>query len=334
MQNELVALLEKRSAEIKETQADINSRLMDLEQSRANSKGFGATNGTTGFEVKGVLESLAASGNFTSKNVVAANVKSILTQGSASILPTIGNLGVIGQNEISLAAQLPSFGIQEAVVRFSRLSTTDMGAIQGLEGALKKELAIDATPIERECNTFAAWTSVSTQALSDQRGINDAIGSVLSIGILRALDAHAFSVATAEGTVGTVGATPLLTALSAVASIQAQGFAASVYLNPVDFVAAQLATSSTGEFIGIPNSFVGTIKAAAGVPVGSYLATANDGTGLSLAIRESMSIDIGVQGDQFVKNLRSVLAEVRGLAIVRNPSLIVTGALAKAVAAK
>jgi hypothetical protein len=320
--------IEQKSAEIKNEQAEIAMRLQALEQ-RSVPNVHGASSVGSGFEVKSVMDALASSGNFTAKSVVAANYKSILTQGNASILPTVSNQGVIGQNEISLSAQLPSFGIQEAVVRFSRLSTNDMGAIQGLEGALKKELAIDATPIERECNTFAAWTSVSTQALADQKGINDAISSVLSIGILRALDAHAFGVATSEGTTGTVGTTPLLTALGAVASIQAQGFAATAYLNPVDFVAAQLAVSTTGEFIGIPNSFVGTIKVAAGVPAGSFLATANDGSGLSIALRESLAIDIGVQGDQFVKNLRSVLAELRGLAIIRNPALVVTGSLSK-----
>ena len=323
--------IEQKSSEIKNEQQELSLRLQALEQKSVGNV-HGATNASTGFEVKSVLEALSASGNMTCKSVVPANAKSILTQGNTSILPTVSNQGVIGQNEISLASQLPFFGIQEAVVRFSRLSTTDMGAIQGGEGLLKKELAIDATPIERECNTFAAWTAVSTQALADQRDVQTAISSVLSVGILRAVNAHVIEVANAEGVKGSAQATPLLTALGAVAQIQAQGYGASVYLNPSDFVAAQLAVSSTGEFIGIPSGFAGTVKPAAGVPVGSFLATANDGSGIALAIREQMNLDIGVQGDQFVKNLRTLLMEIRALAIVRNPELVITGTLAKATA--
>ena len=326
----LIQTLETRSAEIKGAQTELAERVLGLERQAANSKGFNATTEASGFEVKSVLESLANSGNFTAKSNVPASVKSILVNSNTSLLPTVGNLGVIGQSEISLSAQLPSFAIQEAIVRFTRLSTNDSAAIQGGEGNLKKELAIDSTPVERESNTFAAWVAVSTQALADQKGITEAINSVLTVGIRRAVDAHAFSVAQAEGTAAVTGASPLVTVLGAIANVQAQGYAAVAYLNPADFVAVQLSQSTTGEFLDLPSAFVGTIRPAAGIPVGQFLVNATSGEGLSLAIRENLSIDIGVQNDQFVRNLRSVLIETRGLGVIKNPALVLTGALAKA----
>ena len=327
----LIQTLEARSAEIKGAQSELAERIFHIEQKQASARGFNATS-TEGsrFDVKSIVEALAQSGNMTCKSIVPANAKSILVQGNTSLMPTVANLGVFAAGEISLAAQLPSFSISEAIVRYSRLSTADKGAIQGAEGSLKHELAIDATPVEAECNTFAAWTAISTQALADQRNINDALGTVLSTGVVRAVNDHAFSVAQAQGTVGAVGATPLLTALTNAAAIQSQGFAASVYLNPADYVGALLATSTTGEFLDVPAAFVGVIKPAAGIPVGSFLATSNDGQGLSLAIRENLTIDIGVVGDQFIRNARTLLAEVRGLAIIKNPALVITGTLAKA----
>lgn len=322
--------IEQKSAEIKNEQAEIAMRLQALEQrSVPNVHGASSTEDSR-FDVKSIVEALAQSGNMTCKSILPANAKAILVNSNTSLLPTVGNLGVFAAGEISLSAQLPSFSISEAIVRYSRLSTADQGAIQGAEGSLKKEISIDATPVEAESNTFAGWTSISTQGLADQRNINDALGTVLSTGILRAVDAHAFSVAQAQGTAGTAAATPLLTALQAAATIQAQGFAASVYLNPADFVGALLSTSTTGEFLDVPAAFAGVLKPAAGIPVGQFLATSNDGMGISLAIREGLSIDIGVVGDQFIKNVRTLLAEVRGLAIVKNPALVITGTLAKA----
>jgi len=123
---------------------------------------------------------------------------------------------------------------------------------------------------------------------------------------------------------------PLVTVLGAIANVQAQGYAAVAYLNPADFVAVQLSQSTTGEFLDLPSAFVGTIRPAAGIPVGQFLVNATSGEGLSLAIRENLSIDIGVQNDQFVRNLRSVLIETRGLGVIKNPALVLTGALAKA----
>lgn len=331
--NQLLDAIETKSASIRTEQQEISLRLHALEQ-----RGLGSVNGATtgnasGFETKGVLEALSASGNFTAKSVVPASLKAILVNANNSLLPTIGNLGVIGQNEISLSAQLPSFAIQEAIVRFTRLSTADKAAIQGAEGALKKEIAIDADQIERESNTFAGWVAVSTQALADQRGISEAINSVLTVAIRRALDDHAYGVAVAEGTAATTGETPLLSVLSAIATVQAQGYQATAFLNPADFVAVQLTTASTGEFLSLPTAFAGTIRPAAGIPVGKFLVNATSGEGLSLAIRENLNIDVGVQGDQFVKNLRTVLIETRGLGVIKNPSLVITGSLPVATTA-
>jgi hypothetical protein len=323
-QIEILKAFEKRDAEIA-------SRLLELEQ-KAVRPVIGMENASSiNTNLEPVMQALSSSGNLTAKSVVPMNRKSILLQGVSSghLYPTHESLGVVAQSSgLSLSSQLHTFAITGSNVSYSRISSTDSGAMQGGEGNLKKELSINAEPVLAESNTFAGWSKISTQALSDQQNIELALSQVMSNCIYKALDAHAFDVASKQGTVGTAGPTPLITALSAVGAINGYGKQGVVFVNPSDYLAMTLATTTNGEFIEIPEAFAGSIKMASGIPTGSYLATTLDGEGLDLAIRENLNIDVGVTGDDFVKNLRVLLAEIRGLAIVRDPSLVITGTLA------
>lgn len=325
---QVLKALEEKGAQFSELAA----RVMDLEQ-----KSVGNVHGATtaqGLNLKSVVDGLASSGNLTVKTSVPM-AKSILLQGSTAgfIAPTHQNLGITTANDsASLASQLPSFGIEGSVIHFTRLSSDDVAGEQGLEGNSKKELTAVATPVEAESRTWAGWLKVSTQSLNDQRNIEAAINTVMAETVLRALSAHAVQVATTEGTSGTSGATPLVSALTAAAMIESRGYKANVFVNPVDYIAMVLSQDSNGQFIQFPQAFTAALRPAAGVTAGTYLATAANGDGVSLAMKEGINLDIGCVNDDFTRNVRTLLIEARGLAIVKNPSLVITGSLAKATA--
>jgi hypothetical protein len=327
---QVLKALEEKGAQFSE----LASRVMSLEQKQTGNI-HGATT-AQGLNLKSVTDGLASSGNLTVKATVPM-AKSILLQGSSAgfIAPTHQNLGIVTANDsASLASQLPSFGIEGSVIHFTRLSSDDVAGEQGLEGNLKKELNAVATPVEAESRTWAGWLKISTQALSDHRNIEAAINTVMTETVLRALSAHAVQVATAEGTSGTSGASPLISALTAAAMIESRGYKANVFINPIDYIGMVLSQDSNGQFVQFPSAFVAALRPASGVTAGTYLATAANGDGVSLAMKEGINLDIGTVNDDFQKNIRTLLIEARGLAIVKNPSLVITGLLAKAVAAK
>ena len=332
--NELVNVLEQRSAEIKGAQSELASRIMDLEQKAASAKGYGVTSVAQGMEIKSLITALGNSGNMTAKASVDVTKSTLLQGVSAGYLnPVSQNIGVFAQAEqLSIASQIHSFGTTAAIIDYSVLTTADSGAIQVKEGDLKKQLEIISTPKKVEMLTHAGWVKISTQALEDQVAIQQAIGSIMYGAIARSVDANIVATATAEGTTGATMSTPLLSALGAVAQIQSYGKSGVVFVNPIDFAAITLATNSNGDFIQVPQAYAGVIRAAAGVAQGSYLATSLDGSGLDLAVRENVGIDIGTTGDDFTANRRVLLCEGRAVAIVRDSNLVVTGSLSAAKA--
>lgn len=301
---------------------------MSLEQ-----KSVGNIHGATteaGIELKSVMDSLSNSGNLTCKSVIPMT-KSTLVQGisAGNIAPTHQNLGVTTANESSsLASQLPSIAIDGSVIHFTRLTSDDVAGEQGGESNLKKELSVNATPVELESRTWAGWLKISTQSLQDQKNIEAAIRTVMSETILKALSAHAVQVAGNDGVAGTTGATPLVSALTAAAMIESRGYKANVFVNPTDYIGMVLSQDVNGQFIQFPTAFTAALRPAAGVPVGSYVATAANGEGLVMALKEGISLDIGTVADDFTRNVRTLLIEARGLAIVKNTALTISGSLA------
>ena len=57
------------------------------------------------------------------------------------------------------------------------------------------------------------------------------------------------------------------------------------------------------------------------------LASASDGSGLCFALRDDLDVAIGLDADDFTKNLRTALAEARGLPFVRPPVRVLAGDL-------
>jgi len=330
---ELLAAIETRSAEIKNEQQEIATRLTALER-----KGLpnihGASDASTGLELKSLVAALGASGNMTAKASVQVSKSTLLQGVSAGYLnPVSQNIGVFAQAEqLSIASQIHSFGTTAAIIDYSVLTTADSGAIQVKEGDLKKQLDIVSTPKKVEMLTHAGWVKISTQALADQQNISQALGSIMYGAIARSVDANIVATAIAEGTTGATMSTPLLSALGAVAQIQSYGKSGVVFVNPIDFAAITLSVNSNGDFIQVPQAYAGVIRAASGVAQGTYLATSLDGSGLDLAVNETVGIDIGTSGDDFLKNLRVLLAESRAVALIRDANLVVTGSLSAAKA--
>jgi len=129
--------------------------------------------------------------------------------------------------------------------------------------------------------------------------------------------------------------------MAAVAQIAAANFNAdAVVINPADYYAMQLTKDANGNYIMPPFSSADGMTVAGlrivannGVAVGTFLV--GDFKKATLAIREDVNIQIGYVNDDFIRNLVTILAEMRAVLFVKSNWLnaFVKGSFATAITA-
>ncbi len=99
-------------------------------------------------------------------------------------------------------------------------------------------------------------------------------------------------------------------------------------LSPTDYATMMLAKASTaGSWMGLPQGIeMPRIVQSSGMPAGKVLVTAGT-DGAFVALRQQIETQIGLDGDDFTKNLRTVLVEGRFAFGVRNAGLCYAGDL-------
>jgi HK97 family phage major capsid protein len=103
----------------------------------------------------------------------------------------------------------------------------------------------------------------------------------------------------------------------------AQGIANYILMNPTDVNRLLVLKDTTNEYLGRLVNVNGQMMLD-GVPIvkttlvtsGTYLV--GDFTKATLYTKENVNIQIGLNNDDFVKNLRTILAEYRGCMVVKN----------------
>jgi HK97 family phage major capsid protein len=216
-------------------------------------------------------------------------------------------------------------GANGQAVSFAQVGLADNKAAKVKELGLKPNSELSTSPKTLEIITHAHWTEASKQVLDDVAGLQALIGSTLIEGLTRVVDTHIFTQLSTNASAFTAGTTGSDVFAEASLKIQlAGGSNIVVAVNPDDYLAAVIAKSSQGEYVGL-TPFPVNLVASPSVTKGKVLAF--DASAVAYFNRQDAGIFIGYHADQFVRNAITVLAECRGVAGVLNPNLVLFGDL-------
>ena len=227
------------------------------------------------------------------------------------------------------------------------------------EGATKPQTDFDIVEATAKVEKIAVWIKVSKEALADIKFLQGEINTELRELVALKLDEQILSgdgvspnlkgILTVAPTFAAVSTMALLVPtpnrfdvmIAAVAQLAANNFMGdTIVVNPADYYAMQLVKDAEGRYLLPPFSSVDGMTIAGlrivannGVAVGSFLA--GDFKKATLAIREDVNIQIGYVNDDFIKNLVTILAEMRAVLFIKSNWLpaFVKGTFAAAITA-
>jgi HK97 family phage major capsid protein len=219
------------------------------------------------------------------------------------------------------------------------------GAAGGtVEGAAKNQIDFDLVVASQPVVKRTAFIKVSTEMLTDIDFIQSEINNELMRELMKDVELTAYSgngtapnmngvftTATAFTGAGFTGAgggivAPNIADVLVVAMNQievAEGMANYILMNPTDVNRLLVLKDTTNEYLGRLVMANGQMMLD-GVPIvkttlvtaGTYLV--GDFTKATLYTKENINIQIGLNNDDFVKNLRTILSEYRGCMVVKN----------------
>ncbi|BDT79230.1 hypothetical protein PKF032_11180 [Polynucleobacter yangtzensis] len=244
----------------------------------------------------------------------------------AGLVPT--TLGVKNR----LYDLIRKIGANGQAVSFAQVGLAENKAKAVKELGLKPESELLTVSKTLEVLTHAHFTTASRQVLDDVAGLQALIGSTLIEGLSRVIDQHVFTQLSTNATTFTASTTGSDVFAEASLKIQlAGGSNIVVAVNPEDYLAAVIAKSTQGEYVGL-TPFPVNLVASPSVTKGTILAF--DQSAAAYFNRQDAGIFLGYHGSQFVENKITVLCESRGVAGVLNPNLVLFGNLPEIGAAK
>lgn len=258
-----------------------------------------------------------------------------VTTGNARNL-IMGGIGVPLGNVLGIQnALLSRASPNSTAVEYSRyVGVSGSAGIQAAEGDLKPNVRPDHIIVTQSAITIAGFTKMSRQALTDVSELKNAIDITLSRSVEQALDA-----ALVDGAVAPHfdGFAPLAIAYTSslygalpdavsegVATMQVAGFTPDVVvLNPADWLAITVAKGTSndhylsGSYLGVmPQTMRGLrVVLSPGIPAGKALLL--DSRHSELLTVDNFSIEVAYSGDDFQRNLISILGEMRVIPVFR-----------------
>lgn len=245
---------------------------------------------------------------------------------SARSIATVG-VGALGEMTIGLQHGLPKNPLPgNTVVEYSRYSGVQgAAAVQATEGAQKAALRPDHTLIQQASMTIAGYTKISKQALTDQRALESSIDVVLRRSLEAALDSilwagsgtwPGYSTLVTSST-STVYDNLADAASEGVATMLEAGFVPNIVsLRPSDWLIVQTARNTNGDYLAgpylapLPELLRGLrLVLSPSIPAGKVLVA--DAAHLELHVVDDMTFEIDNDSDDFTKNLRTILGELR-----------------------
>jgi HK97 family phage major capsid protein len=239
--------------------------------------------------------------------------------------------GVLGlQNALSIR---PAGGT--SAVEYSRY-TGQQGAagVQAGEGAAKAAVRPDHSLIVQSALTIAGYTKMSRQAMNDSAELRAAVDVTLARSVATALDValvdgnvspafDGFSVLATAATSATYDTLPDAVS-EGVSVMQTAGFNPDVVaLNPSDWLAITVAKGTSndhylsGSYLGVMPMELRGLRVVLSPSVDAGKALVMDSAHAELLIVDGFTVEIAYSGDDFVKNLATILGEMRVIPIFR-----------------
>lgn len=240
-----------------------------------------------------------------------------------------GGVGAPGGMALGVHNAMPTRAIgATSAVEYSRYTGMEgAAAVQASEGADKAAVRPTFSLISQSALTVAGYSKVSKQALTDSNELTRAIDVTLRRSIAAALDTLLNS-GTWGGANGLLAHATAYTSLvytnmadaasEGVATMQTAGFVPdTVVLTPADWLAITTETASgSGEYLSgaylapLPELLRGMrVVLSPTVTAGKVLVL--DSSQLELLVVDDLTVEIGTSGDDFTKNVRTILGEVR-----------------------
>lgn len=257
-----------------------------------------------------------------------------VTTASSRSIVDIG-VGGVGYSELGLQYALERFkSASSTAVEYSRYIGDQGAAAQQVgEGDLKANVRPDHTIIQQSAITIAGISKISRQAVSDSPQLRRVVDVTLGRSIMTQLDAILVNGATGftGGFAGLATAvtspsySELVDAISeCVANMQTDGFNPTVVsMTPLDWLAITTAKGTSndhylsGSYLGeMPSTLRGLeVVLSPTVPAGKALVM--DKGHADLMIVNDYTVEMAYSGDDFSRNLATILGEMRVIPVYR-----------------
>jgi len=340
-----------------ETIAKFAGRIADLEQKYAEVRGGApAIRGLSianPFEADHfkqrlnlVKEGQPTTGNIMLPNVGVKHLKALVTlpSGGTSGFPTQPQRGPTldpAQAPLTLVDVLPSTPVTSDSYEFVQITRVNNAGVQQNEGNQKPETEFDANLETAKIATVAHWTQASRQVLADNAQLSAMLSRVLSIDVVAKYEGLLLN---GNGTTDKIhGLVPQATPFAhtkvhkpdrvseCLAAMWAAGYVGSVVImNPFDWsdFETERADTGNGQYVAggwanpaAPTVWRTPVARAAGLAQGSALVV--DTRFVTMLDRQQVSTAVSAEDrDNFIKNLITMLAEMRGGLAVYNTDAV------------
>lgn len=215
--------------------------------------------------------------------------------------------------------------VNSGAVEWIEMSSAS-AAVEVDEGELKPEASITLTPKTGALKTLAHWKAITRQAAEDAPRLQSIIDGKLRRGVMAAVQAEV-AAALVAGVSATASSDTLLNAIRlGMATVEDNNFIPrNVLLNPSDYAALDIDIFG-GSVVGnaaSQNNFWG-LRPISSSAVAAGTAYVGDFEGATVFSRGSVAVYMtDSHADFFIRNQLVILAEVRALAAVTEPSALV-----------
>lgn len=309
----------------KALEANVNNLRQLKEANKLEAKNF-----QFDFEIK-------AAGNMTG----AGNVSG----GNVPVEDRLPGLNTVASRRVRLLDIMSPRSTSSNVVSWTYQANKDGSAGQTAEGTAKNQVDFDIVVASQALKKTTAYIKVSTEMLDDISWIQSEIQNELTREILKAVEsqvysgdntgqnlngirttATAFAAGSRAGTVDNANEVDVInSALTQIKEANQDLDNPYILMHPTDvFALKSLKVSATDRRYVDMVYMAGDQMSISGVPIiettlvtaGQYLV--GDFSKALLVQKGGLRVEIGLDADDFTKNLRTILAEWRGLVVVKN----------------
>lgn len=342
--------------QLTETRQDVNglrARFDDMEQKMARDGGSGGYSPDTWGE-QFIREQDTAIKHLSESNrgQVSLNLKAVTTDpasAGARSIPQRDGTNLLPQRRMTIRNLLQVVSISTGSVEYVQQDSRPTGAAMVAEGALKPESDMDFSLKSTSAKVIAHWIKASRQVLDDLPQLRDLIDTEMRYGLMLAEESQILNGdGTAQNLSGLIpNATAFADPLGLTAPTQLDTLGAAILqstladypatgivVHPADWTRMRLLKDADGKYIlGDPAAAVEPrlfglpVVPTKAMGVGTFL-VGSFVEAATLYDRWQPRVETGYTGEDFIRNLVTILAEERLALAVKNSTALTYGSFA------